>query len=147
MLPQISVIIAAYNAAETIAETLASIQIQTLAPLEILVVDDGSQDATARIARALGARVISQTNAGVSAARNRGLAEAKGDWIAFVDADDRWRPERLERQWAGLQYAPGAGFAFTDMRRERAGVAVHERWMPIRPAYTVLTPDRPAPGA
>jgi len=89
---RISVVIAAYNAAESLPETLAAVGAQTLAPDEIIVVDDGSTDETAARARSFGAKVISTPNRGVSAARNTGMASASGDWIALLDADDLWHP-------------------------------------------------------
>ncbi len=101
--PLVSVIIPAYNAAGTISATLESVRAQTYAPLEIIVVDDGSTDATPSILKAVAAeeprlRIIRQQNAGVARARNRALAEAQGEWIATIDADDIWHPEKLERQ-------------------------------------------------
>src|SRR5438045_1880854 len=97
MFPSVSVIIPCYNAAEFLAECLDSVCRQTVPPAEVIVVDDGSTDATAQIARAFGppVRVISQANAGPSAARNRAMDEAQGDWVAFSDADDVWQPNKL----------------------------------------------------
>jgi glycosyltransferase involved in cell wall biosynthesis len=95
-----SVAIAAHNAAETIAETLASVLSQTVAPAEIVVVDDGSSDATAEIARAASARikVISQQNYGVGAASSRAIRATTSQIVATVDADDLWLPHKMERQ-------------------------------------------------
>lgn len=94
----VSVVIAARNAAPTLACALDSVVSQTLAPREILVVDDGSTDGTAEVARGYGAcRLVQQDHWGVSAARNRGVAEATGAWVAILDADDAWAPSRLER--------------------------------------------------
>ncbi len=91
-------VIAARNAAGTLPLALDSVLAQTLAPREIVVVDDGSTDGTAEVARAHGAaRCISQPHRGVSAARNRGIAAATGQWVAILDADDAWAPWRLER--------------------------------------------------
>ena len=99
----VTVVIPAYNAAHTIDETLRSARYQTHRNLEILVVDDGSKDATPEIAAKHAAidsrvRLIMQANAGVAAARNRGIAEAKSDLIALLDADDLWAPSKIERQ-------------------------------------------------
>ena len=93
-----------YNASRFLRETLDSALAQTHLPLEILVVDDGSTDDSAEIARSYGppVRVISQPNQGESVARNRGIDEAQGEWIAFLDADDLWAPEKLERQLAAV---------------------------------------------
>lgn len=100
MTPSISVVIPAYNSAGFIANTLQSVLAQTLPPLEILVVDDGSKDNTAEVVRGFAPRVrlVQQANAGPSAARNHGIRESQGEWIALLDADDSWLPNKLERQ-------------------------------------------------
>lgn len=104
----VSVIIPAYNAAETIDETLRSVLAQTHTALEIIVVDDGSQDQTAAIVtqyceRDGRVRLICQTNLGVASARNLAIAAATADIIAPVDADDLWAPTKIERQLAALE--------------------------------------------
>lgn len=101
--PTISVIVPAYNARSHIGETLSAIFGQTYPPTEVIVVDDGSTDATGDYVAAAfaGARIIRTTNGGPSKARNRGAMEATGEWLAFCDADDVWLPWRLEVQ-AGL---------------------------------------------
>ncbi len=103
--PHVTVVIPCYNAAPFLRATLESVMSQTHAPFEVLVIDDGSTDQTAAIAGSFGPplRLISQTNQGESVARNRGIDEAKGDWIAFLDADDLWLPNKLERQLAAVQ--------------------------------------------
>lgn len=95
--PRFSVIIPAYNAAATLPRAIESVLEQTWPAHEILVVDDGSSDATADIARHYGGSVklIQQPNRGVSVARNAGAAAAQGDWLAFLDADDWYEPDRL----------------------------------------------------
>src|SRR4051794_33800451 len=99
-MPTISVLIPAYNAATHLARAVESALAQTLAPLEILVVDDGSRDRTPEIAAAFGdpVRLIRKENGGPASARNRGAAEARGAWLALLDADDWWFPEKLSRQ-------------------------------------------------
>jgi succinoglycan biosynthesis protein ExoO/succinoglycan biosynthesis protein ExoU len=100
---RVSVIVAAYNAAQYLNVAVDSISVQTERDLEVLVVDDASTDATAEIVAARAARdprirlVRAPVNAGPGAARNLGLAAARGDWIAILDADDRFHPQRLER--------------------------------------------------
>jgi glycosyltransferase involved in cell wall biosynthesis len=97
---RISVIIPAYNAAAYIERALRSVLNQTRPADEIIVVDDGSSDNTADILKKYQNQIISirQPNAGVSAARNTGIRAATGDWIAFLDADDEWLPEKLRLQ-------------------------------------------------
>jgi glycosyltransferase involved in cell wall biosynthesis len=96
--PRFSVIVPAYNAAATLARALDSVLAQSWAAHEIIVVDDGSSDATAAVAATYGdsVRCVYQPNAGVSAARNAGARAASGDWLAFLDADDWYYPNRLE---------------------------------------------------
>ena len=99
--PKCSVVIPACNSARFIGETLDSLLAQTLNDVEVVVVDDGSADDTCDVVRSFqeksGAiRLIAQENAGVSAARNRGLAAATGDWVVFLDADDFYAPDALE---------------------------------------------------
>ena len=103
--PTVSVVIPCYNGAAFLRETLDSVLAQTHAPLEVIVVDDGSTDDSAAIAESYGppVRVIRQRNQGESVARNRGIDEARGDWIAFIDSDDVWKPGKLERQLAAAQ--------------------------------------------
>jgi glycosyltransferase involved in cell wall biosynthesis len=95
--PRFSVIIPAFNAAATLARAIESVRAQTWPAHEIIVVDDGSTDATADVAARFGeaVRLIRQPNRGVSVARNAGAAAASGDWLAFLDADDWYAPERL----------------------------------------------------
>lgn len=103
----ISCVIPAYNAGRYLAEALHSVLAQTYRPLEIILVDDGSSDDTASVARKYpDIRVISQDNSGPAAARNRGVSEASGVFIAFQDADDLWHPEKLSRQAARFQGRP-----------------------------------------
>lgn len=100
MRPTISVVIPCYNAEVFIEEAIRSALDQTFPPKEVIVIDDGSTDASAVIAASISplVRVISQENQGESVARNRGFEEVKGDWIAFLDADDLWEPTKLEEQ-------------------------------------------------
>lgn len=106
----VSAVIPAYNAAGTIERALNSVYAQTYADLiEVIVVDDGSADGTAEIVRRAFPDVIliEQANAGVSAARNAGAARATGEFIAFLDADDEWLPEKLQEQVAAATARPG----------------------------------------
>ncbi|HTJ24931.1 MAG TPA: glycosyltransferase [Candidatus Limnocylindria bacterium] len=96
-MPDVSftVVIPAHDASAYLASTLAAVHAQTHPAADVIVVDDGSTDGTAALARSLGATVLQQANAGPSAARNAGVARARHDWIAFLDADDRWSPGYL----------------------------------------------------
>ena len=111
---EISVVIPAYNAARFLGEALDSALTQTRNPAEIIVVVDGSEDASAEIARSFGpiVRVLHQARSGVSRARNAGIAAAAGEFIAFLDADDRWEPTRLEKQLAAMRAQPDASWGF-----------------------------------
>lgn len=106
----VSVIVPAFNAGQTLAATLASIHAQSLAPAQIVVVDDGSTDDTAAIAEAgalAGSELIRLANSGVASAMNAGLAAARGEWVAFLDADDLWEPDCLQSQLAHVSAKPG----------------------------------------
>jgi glycosyltransferase involved in cell wall biosynthesis len=116
--PTVSVIVPAYNAAGFIRRTLESVRAQTLADFEAIIVDDGSRDETAAVVQQMVEaeprfRLIRQSNGGVAAARNRAIAEARGRFLANLDADDMWLPTFLERTVAALESAgDGATFAF-----------------------------------
>jgi glycosyltransferase involved in cell wall biosynthesis len=99
-MPTVSVVIPAYNAERYIRETLDSVLAQTHRDLEVVVVDDGSTDSTRGIVASYGGpvRCIEQENAGPSPARNRGIREARGELIAFVDSDDLWTEDKLAAQ-------------------------------------------------
>src|SRR5690242_18385247 len=116
--PLISVVVPAWNAQATLGETLASVAAQTYDKLEIIIVDDGSTDRTADVAREFceaepRARLIRKKNGGVASARNAGIAEAKGDWIAPIDADDLWHPTRVAKMVAAALATPKpVGFVY-----------------------------------
>jgi glycosyltransferase involved in cell wall biosynthesis len=108
----VSVIVPAFNAGRTLAATLASIQAQRPSPMQIVVVDDGSTDDTAAVALATtggwaGSALVRLTNGGVASAMNAGLAAARCDWVAFLDADDLWEPDCLHKQLTHLAAHPG----------------------------------------
>ncbi len=107
MLP-ISVVIPTYNRAQLLRRALESVLAQSQPALEIIVIDDGSNDETeAMIAQHYPAvRYLQQTNRGVSAARNYGIQQAQGEWIALLDADDEWLPGKLETQWQLIEQRP-----------------------------------------
>lgn len=117
-MPLVSVIIPSYNSAKHISETIKSVLVQTMGDLEVLVVDDASSDGTVDIARELSRHdsrvrlMLQPENAGVALARNRALSVAQGRYIAYLDSDDLWLPEKLELQIAFLA-EKGAGACFT----------------------------------
>ncbi|HEY9832882.1 MAG TPA: glycosyltransferase [Stenomitos sp.] len=115
-MPLISVIIPVYNGEKTIKTTIESVLNQTFTDLELIVVNDGSQDSTLAVLDEIKdsrLKVFSFANAGVSASRNRGLAQAKGEFISFLDADDLWTPDKLEAQLRALQENPQAAVAYS----------------------------------
>ncbi|UFS69112.1 glycosyltransferase [Geomonas sp. RF6] len=129
---RISVIIPAYNAAATIARAVHSVLRQELAPYEVIVVDDGSQDGTSRLVEERFAdrvRLVRQANAGPAAARNRGIKEATAEYIAFLDADDEWHPGKLQIQLAAFSANPAAGLCFTDMSHWENDEEVHVSYL------------------
>lgn len=103
--PSVSVIIPTYNRSDAVSRALSSVASQSYPPDEILVVDDGSSDKTPELIPELFPEAIylRQENRGVSAARNRGIREARGDYLAFLDSDDEWLPRKLERQIEALE--------------------------------------------
>ena len=106
----ISVVIPASNAEATLARALESVLAQTRPPDEIIVVDDASTDCTVRLAKSYADQGVSllrvRERRGAAAARNLGIAAAKGRWIAFLDADDEWLPAKLEKQAAAISANP-----------------------------------------
>jgi len=119
MTPSVSVVIPTYNQASFLPEAVASVRAQEFPNLEIIVVDDGSTDDTSGALERLSGegklQAIRQENAGAAAARNRGISAARGDWIAFLDADDFWFPGKLSAQFDALRRSPKAGFCYTDV--------------------------------
>ena len=117
-LPLVSVIVPAFNAAATLARTLRSVAAQDYPNLEILIVDDGSTDGTAEVAALFcsgepRARLLRKPNGGVASARNHALAQARGEYVAPIDADDLWHPAKISRQVAAARRMPGVtGFVY-----------------------------------
>ena len=104
-MPDVSVVVPAYNAARFLPEAIDSVLAQSIADVEVIVVDDGSTDGTESVVGRYGApvRYVRQSNRGVSVARNRGIEESRGRYVAFLDADDTWYPSKLEKQLAALE--------------------------------------------
>jgi glycosyltransferase involved in cell wall biosynthesis len=125
----ISCVVPVYNGARFLAEALDSILAQTLPPTEIIVVDDGSTDATTEVVNAYARHVtyLWQANAGPASARNRGIALATGNFISFLDADDLWHKTKLERQHRVLTSNPAAGICITYLQNFWVTELSHER--------------------
>ncbi len=125
-MPTISVVIPAYNAERTILETIASVQQQTFSDFELIVINDGSIDRTLELLNSVEdsrLNIFSYSNGGLPTARNRGISRASGEFIAFLDADDLWTPDKLELQVEALQQHPDAGVAYswTSFMEEKEG--------------------------
>jgi len=120
MAPEVTVLIPSYNRAHLIGRAVNCALTQTYPNCHVIVVDDGSTDGTSRlIAEQYGTnprvRYVYQRNRGVAAARNLGLELARGEYVAFLDSDDLWKPWKIELQVACLQCLPGVGMIWTDM--------------------------------
>ena len=128
-MPQVSVIIPTYNRAHILMRAVDSVLAQTFQQIEILVIDDGSTDNTPEMLNAYGGRirVLSQENGGVSLARNVGIQAASGQFIAFLDSDDAWMPDKLERQVAALTAQPQLPLCHTEEIWIRNGVRVNPK--------------------
>jgi glycosyltransferase involved in cell wall biosynthesis len=118
--PKVSVVIPTYERAAKVQNAIRSVLAQTYSSLEVIVVDDGSSDGTGRILKDIFGdqiRFYSQANQGVSVARNKGVEEARGEWIAFLDSDDLWEKEKLEWQFKALeQFGPHCRACYSDVR-------------------------------
>lgn len=129
-MPRVTVVIPTYNSEAYLAETLASVGAQTLQDIEVVLVDDGSRDNTKlvaeRFAGSMDLRILSQANAGPSAARNNGIRAARGRYCAFVDADDLMHPERLATQAGLLDAEPALGLVHTDLMTFDDTGVIHE---------------------
>jgi glycosyltransferase involved in cell wall biosynthesis len=140
-LPLISCIVPVLNGERYLKETLESILAQDYRPIDILVVDDGSIDGTPDVVRSFGSEVdyVRQANAGQAVARNRGVDMARGEFVAFLDADDLWHPEKLTRQMNQFVAQPDLGYCLThvqnfwerELQDEAASFRGHPRGQPI----------------
>ncbi len=125
MVIDVSVIIPAYNRVSTIARAIESVLAQSYRAKEIIVVDDGSNDATSEVVKMYPeVNLLRQKNMGVSSARNNGVMMADSEWIAFLDSDDEWRYDKLEKQVAFHQQNPTCKASYTDEKWIRNGVHV-----------------------
>jgi glycosyltransferase involved in cell wall biosynthesis len=124
----ISVVIPTYNRRKTIGRSIDSVLNQTLFPSEIIVVDDGSTDGTSDYIQSNfpSIRLLQQTNKGVSSARNMGIRSSNSDWVALLDSDDEWFPQKLEKQVMTLSQSPDIKFCHTEEIWIRNGVRVNQ---------------------
>jgi len=124
---RISVIIPTYNRGKVLERAIKSVLAQTYTNFELIVVDDGSTDNTSRILSKFAEKIryFSKLHGGVSSARNFGLEKSEGTWVAFLDSDDYWLPEKLERQMQYLQENPEILIVQTDEKWIRRGIYVN----------------------
>jgi glycosyltransferase involved in cell wall biosynthesis len=141
--PQVSVIIPTYNRAWVIKEAIDSVLAQDYAEFELIVVDDGSTDQTSDVLDTFGnvIKVFSQKNKGVSAARNRGIAEASGNFIAFLDSDDLWHPQKLSSQIDFFKQTPDALICQTEEVWIRNGLRVNPKKRHKKPSGMIFKPS------
>jgi glycosyltransferase involved in cell wall biosynthesis len=143
--PRISVVIPVHNGARFLAQALRSIQTKNGWTVEIIVVDDGSSDGSADVARRFpGVRVLTQENAGAAAARNAGIRASSGDWITFLDSDDLWPPGRLGDQMDFHLRHPEVGYSVGRYRWLLEPGTERPSW--LRPADLATPPLGLLPG-
>lgn len=125
-----SVVIPAFNRESTLPRAIESVLAQDLSPYEVIVIDDGSRDRTAEVAEAFGSRVrvVRQENAGVSAARNRGVREASCPWVAFLDSDDYWTASHLSAMARAIERTGGAARLYFADLQLGAGAGGGSQW-------------------
>lgn len=146
--PKVSAVIPNYNYAQYIGEAVESALHQTYENIEVIVVDDGSSDDSLKVLSAFGNRimVISQKNAGVATARNNGVKASTGEYVAFLDADDVWLPEKIEQQVACFLAKPELGLVHVgvqDISADGRDLDVHADGMQGRVSHELLLFDRP----
>ncbi len=115
-MPVISVIIPVYNGEKTIRETVTSVLNQTFSDLELIIINDGSTDSTLDLVNSINdprLKIFSYAKTNQSASRNRGISHARGEYIAFIDADDLWTPDKIEAQYQALQDNPESAVAYS----------------------------------
>jgi len=125
---EISVILPTYNRKHTLQRSIGSILNQTYRPSEIIIIDDGSSDGSSELIESdyPNIRLIKQSNSGVSSARNKGIKNSKGQWIALMDSDDEWLPDKLEKQVQALKEYSEYLFCHTNEIWIRRGVRVNQ---------------------
>ncbi|MGA8180447.1 MAG: glycosyltransferase [Desulfobacterales bacterium] len=141
--PRVSVIIPTYNRARIIEEAVDSVLAQDYKDFELIIVDDGSQDNTSEVLAAYGngASILFQKNKGVSAARNRGISEASGKLIAFLDSDDLWLPQKLSAQVEFFDQRPEALICQTEEIWLRNGIRINPKHRHKKPSGMIFEPS------
>src|SRR6267154_1483950 len=136
---RVSVVIPVYNGERYLADAIQSVLDQTYQKFEVIVVDDGSTDGSARVAKRFGGaiRYVHQSNGGVSKARNTGITLAQGTYLAFLDQDDLWLPDKLAVQVAYLDSHPEVGVVYCQCEVKGDG------WMRSGPYYAEPLKDNP----
>jgi glycosyltransferase involved in cell wall biosynthesis len=119
-LPLISVLMPVHNGAQYLGEAIESVYAQGYRPIELVVIDDGSTDSSAEIAKRFPVRYCFQERQGPGAARNRGFSESRGAFLAFLDADDLWVPEKLVQQMRALEADSGLDMVFGHVEQFRS---------------------------
>jgi glycosyltransferase involved in cell wall biosynthesis len=148
-MPLVSIIVPLYNKAAYVLRSLASVRAQTVTDSEIIVVDDGSTDGGADLVAEVPdprVRLVRQVNAGPGAARNRGLAEARAPYVAFLDADDWWLPQFLKQNLASLERHPEAAAVSCGWYEYPGDKPASARWVAcgIEEGVITITPETPA---
>ncbi len=133
--PLVTAVIPVYNGEPFLAAAVESVLDQTYQPIECIVVDDGSSDGTPKLCEGFGnaVRYVRKPNGGVSSARNLGVAEAEGEFVAFLDADDTWLPDKVEKQMAVLGKVPEAGMVYSGVYVVDEDLNVVDRMDPAPP--------------
>ncbi len=125
----VSVVVPVYNGRQFIRRALRSAVEQTLRPMEIIVIDDGSTDETRKELESYAVRYQRQEHQGAGAARNLGVSLARGEWVAFLDADDVWHPDKLEIQWRHMENYPEVEFVYSDVDLvDDSGKVLRKHW-------------------
>ena len=135
----VSVVIPVYNAAAFLAAALQSVRAQARPPAEVIVVDNGSTDASAAIAQGAGVRVLRLGHPALSAARNAGIRATSQPWIAFLDADDLWDPDKLAAQWRAVEACPQVGIVITDFTEFDSTGVLLQSFLTGRANYQAIT--------
>jgi glycosyltransferase involved in cell wall biosynthesis len=142
--PRVSVVIPAYNCSAKVKEAIESVLAQTYTDYEVVVIDDGSTDDTEPVVRSFGDRVVyfRQNNQGAGTARNSGIKRSSGEYIAFLDSDDLWSPEKLDEQIPLLEHDLELGLVYSDWAVMSENGAVEESYLRKLPSASGYVFDK-----